>query len=129
MATVCFPDGGVTLNAGIDGFESTLPGGDAGDEIGKSFPALSGERARDRAEYFMDGRWKDDAPLVQSAMQSGFDPRDGALLWLRVAVQQDGKWLASPKHARDWRRMAEVLDQLKRHEEAKSYRAKADAER
>jgi hypothetical protein len=124
-----FPDGNVTVVPEIAGFGSTIPTGDVGDEIGKAFPTLSGERARDRAEYFLDGRWKDDAPLVESVMQSGFDPRDGALLWLKVAIQQDDKWLSSPKHARDWQRMADILDQLKRHDEAKVYRDKADAER
>lgn len=124
-----FPEGSATLKPEIAGFGSTIPAGDAGDEIGRAFPALSGERARDRAEYFMDGRWKDDGPLVDAAVRDGFDPREGALLWLKTAIQQDEKWLAAPKHARDWRRMAEVLDQLKRHEEARSYRAKADQER
>ena len=104
---------------------SPIPGGAPVAEIKKLHPTLAGERNRDRAEYFLDGRWKEDAPLLELAVSGELEPNEQALIWLQLAIREDSPNLP---HARDWRRMADCYDALNQPEKAREYRKKADAE-
>ncbi len=102
-----------------------LPQCEPSEEIRKLYPKLAGERCRDRAEYFLDGRWKADGPLVAMSLVRQFNTNQQALTWFQQAIKEDGDKLP---HAKDWRRMADCYDALDRPEEAKTFREKAARE-
>lgn len=88
--------------------------------------------ARNRAESYLDGRWKDDLPLVRAAQQDNFDIYKDALLWYRSAVDLENEAAQTTgerfDHANDWRKIADVLRKLGRNAEAEKAERQAASE-
>ena len=86
-------------------------------EFVKEQASLLIEACRDEAEWFMDGRWKANAPLLRSAMKGDMDPLTMALSCYREAARLEEKSASlngrHPDTAEDKRKIADIQRQRK----------------
>ena len=101
-----------------------IPSDEPYDEFVKEQAPLLIEACRDRAEWFLEGRWKADAPLLRSAMKGDLDPLTMALSLYREAARLEEKSASlngkRPNNAEYQRRIAAILRQMGRFKEAEA---------